>query len=227
MRGPRVAHCAALCAALCTALCTALLLITSACAGGDGLVRKTGPKFEAETRSWLDGVRLLGGHGYWLITRGYHTGDDVVAVASNKSWSHASILDMQNLEVIEAIGSGVRKTPLFRFLREAHRLQIIRPAGWSPDKGQEAVAKARSKIGAGYDFLGVAGAPSDKRFYCSELAVWSMGVKVDEKGASHVLHPANMHTMGELLWQTGARDGQPDVPDKALIARAQRLRANP
>ena len=211
---------------LLAAICGALLLSATACAGGDGLVRKTGPQYEAETRSWLDAVQLLGGHGYWLVT-GYHRGDDVVAVATNQTWSHASIVDLENLQVIEAIGSGVIKTPLFKFLREAHRLRIIRPAGWSPAKGRDAVKKARSKLGSGYDFLGIVGAPSDKRFYCSELAAWSMGVRVDEKGAGKVLHPANMHKMGELLWETGARDGKADVPDKALIARADRLRTPP
>lgn len=203
---------------------TCIAITLAGCAGADGLARKTGPAYEAETRSWLDAVRLLSGHGYWLVTRGYHSGDDVVAMASNKSWSHAVIVDMENLEVIEAIGSGVIKTPMFKFLREAHRVRIIRPAGWTPEKGRQAVANARSKLGAGYDFLGVVGAPSDKRFYCSELAAWSMGVKVDEKGAQHVLHPANLHELGELLWQTEGRDGKADRPDAALIARADKLR---
>ncbi len=206
------------------ALCASLFLLTSACAGGDGLTRKTGPEFEAETQSWLAGLRLIGANGYWLVTRGYHSGDDLVAVASNARWSHASVLDLDKMEIIEAIGSGVRKTPLAQFLREAHRLRIIRPAGWSPERGREAVLKARSKLGSGYDFLGVAGAPSDKRFYCSELAAWSMGLEVDKQGAWHVLHPANMHTMGELLWETGARDGKADVPADALVERAAKLR---
>lgn len=200
------------------------LATLASCGGADGLVRKTGPEYESETRSWLESVRVLSGHGYWLVTRGYHRGDDAVAMATNQRWSHASIVDLENLEVIEAVGQGVIQTPLFRFLREAHRVRIIRPKGWTPDKGREAVARARSKVGSSYDFLGVVGAPSDQRFYCSELAAWSMGLEVDRKGASHVLHPASMHELGDLLWEAGPRDGKPDLPDQKTVARARVLR---
>ena len=202
----------------------AVMVVAAGCAGSDGLQRKTGPRFFAETQSWLDALRLVGGNGYWIVTRGYHPGDDVVAVASNQRFSHASILDLERLEVIEAVGHGVVHTPLMKFLREAHRMRLIRPEGWTPEKGEQAVARARGQVGAKYDFLGVVGAPSEKRWYCSELAAWSMGVAVNKAGAGEVLHPANLHRLGELLWDTGARDGAQDRPDAALVQRAQGLR---
>ncbi|MCO4762080.1 MAG: hypothetical protein KC502_11285 [Myxococcales bacterium] len=222
--GPGSVHTGTLSAGTGTIGVLLIVGLLSSCAGTDGVLRKEGPRYFAETQSWLDGLRVMGGHGYWLVTRGYHTGDDVVSVASNKRFSHASILDLENLEVIEAVGTGVIRTPLLKFLREAHRVRLIRPKGWTPVKGRAAVDRVRAQIGAKYDFLGVVGAPSKKRWYCSELAAWSMGIKVNQAGTSHVLHPANLHKFGQLLWDTQARDGTPDKPDEALIARTQALR---
>ena len=201
-----------------------MTVLFTGCAGADGVKRKTGPRYFAETQSWLDSLRVIGGHGYWVVTRGYHTGDDVVAIGSNKRFSHASIIDLERLEVIEAVGHGVVQTPLMKFLRESHRMRLIRPAGWTPAKGKLAVDRVREQVGAKYDFLGVVGAPDEKRWYCSELAAWSMGVQVNKAGVSEVLHPANLHKLGTLLWDTGARDGKPDRPNAALISRAQALR---
>jgi uncharacterized protein YycO len=149
----------------------------------------------------------------WLVVRGYHRGDDVVAVATNAPLSHAAILDLEQGEVIEAIGDGVRVTPLRALLQQSHRVQLVRPAGWTPDKGELAVQRARSQVGKGYDFLGVVGAPSRERWYCSELAAWSMGIPVDQLGAWHVLHPKDLHRKGALLFDSGARDGAPDHED--------------
>ena len=73
-----------------------------------------------------------------------------------------------------------------------------------------ALARAREKIGAGYDFLGVVGIPSKKRFYCSELAVWAWGIAVDRLGPHRVVHPKNLHKLGTVLFDTGSRDGEPD-----------------
>lgn len=86
-----------------TALVMILLLGLQACAGGAALKRKTGPKYEAETRSWYHAVQKLGGDGMWIVVRGYHRGDDVIAVATNSPLSHATILDHSQLEVIEAV----------------------------------------------------------------------------------------------------------------------------
>lgn len=90
-------------------------------AGTQALERRVGPKYEAETRSWIAMIEQRGGSGMWLVTRGYRTGDDVVAVVTNSRLSHASILDLQGKTVIEAIGKGVIETPLDKFLRELHR----------------------------------------------------------------------------------------------------------
>ena len=187
----------------------AVLLFTD-CAGFQGLKRHTGPKYEAETESWLKVVQDRGGNGMWLVTRGYHPGDDVVAIATGAPLSHAAVLDRDKLQVIEAVGKGVLATDLKKFLRESHRMVLIQPPDWTAAKGQATVARARSKIGEGYDFLGTVGLPDDKRWYCSELAIWASGVRVDRIGPENVLHPKSMLKLGKVLFDSGQRDGQPD-----------------
>ncbi len=194
-----------------TAALTLGATLTLGCAGTAALKRKTGPAYEAETQSWIEAVRRLGGPGMWLVVRGYHRGDDVVAVASNSPLSHAAIIGAATGEVIEAVGEGVRSTTLSKLLHESHRVQIVKPRGWTPALGATAVTRARTQLGKGYDFLGVIGAPDKKRWYCSELAAWSMGVPVDKRGAWHVIHPKDLHKQGTLLFDSGARDGKPDA----------------
>ncbi|MCB9740871.1 MAG: hypothetical protein H6747_16515 [Deltaproteobacteria bacterium] len=191
-------------------LLLALAVTTSACAGAEALRRKEGPAYRAETHSWHHLVQRHGRNGDWLVVRGYHRGDDVVAVATNAPLSHAVILDHDAGEIIEAVGDGVRVAPLGTLLRESHRVQLIRPEGWTRGRGAEAVRRARSQVGKGYDFLGIVGAPDKNRWYCSELAAWSMGVPVDKLGAWHVLHPKDLHRKGALLFDSGSRDGVPD-----------------
>ena len=186
----------------------ALVLVT--CQGARGLHRARGPKYVAETESWLKAVRALGGDGMWLVVRGYHPGDDAIAIASNSPLSHAVVLDRTHSEVIEAIGKGVVVTPLDAFLRESHRLQIIQPNGWTPERGAAALARAKSAIGKKYDLFGIVGAPSADRYYCSELCLWSMEITVDRTGPNHVIHPRTMTRYGKLLFDSHERDARPD-----------------
>ena len=197
-----------------TALAVGLFLVLTnpscSCAGAQALKRNMGPLYEAETQSWLDRLDRDAATGMWLVTRGYHTGDDLVAMATNSPLSHASILDLERSSVIEAVAQGVIETDLRQFLRETHRLVLIKPTNWTPENGHIAVAKAREEIGKKYDYLGVVGLPKRDNWYCSELAAWSMGIEVQRKGPEHVLHPRNMHLYGETLFDTGSRDSQPD-----------------
>jgi len=186
----------------------ALVLVT--CQGARGLHRARGPEYAGETASWLKAVRKLGGDGMWLVVRGYHPGDDAIAIASNSPLSHAVVLDLTRSEVLEAIASGVVVTPLEDFLRESHRLQIIKPNGWTPERGAAALARAKSAIGKKYDLFGIVGVPSSERFYCSELCLWSMEIAVDRAGPNHVVHPRTMTRYGTLLFDSKERDKKPD-----------------
>lgn len=180
------------------------------CQGARGVHRKTGPRYAEETASWLRAVRTLAGDGMWLVVRGYHPGDDAIAMASNSPLSHAVVLDLAGGEVIEAVAKGVKATSLDTFLRESHRLQIIRPEGWTAEFGAAALAKARSVVGKKYDLTGIVGAPSSERYYCSELCLWSVGYDVDRSGPHKVVHPRNMGRYGKLVFDSQERDGKPD-----------------
>jgi protein tyrosine phosphatase (PTP) superfamily phosphohydrolase (DUF442 family) len=170
-------------------------------------VRKPeGRAAEAETDAWVKMVREKGDQGGWLVVRGTHVGDQTVAALTRATLSHAVVFDKQKEEVIEAVSSGVKVTPLRTLLAQAHRLQIIRPPGWTPEAGQAAVARARSRVGAKYDWMGLVAAQDDKRFYCTELAVdaydgrkagWKLGL---------VIFPADMATLGTLTFDSGPRD---------------------
>ena len=94
---------------------------------------------------------------------------------------------------------------IFILIANAHRVILIRPKGWTPQSGKAAVLKAREKVGVPYDFLGALGSPSKERFYCSELAAWSMGLTVDQWGANRVFLPGEMHRLGVTLFDSGDR----------------------
>ena len=125
-------------------------------------------------------------------------------------WSRVDITPVIKLRVIEAIGKGVVATDLKKFLHESHRVALIQPLDWTHTKGKTTVARARGKIGEGYDFLGAVGLPDNKRWYCSELAVWASGTEVDHIGPENVLHPKPMPALGKVLFASNQRDGQPD-----------------
>jgi len=82
-------------------LLCALLLLT-----GCGLVpvRKPHdtPASRAETQRWLGWIASKARHGDWLVIRGYHKGDALVAVSTNAVLTHAAILDLERGVVIAA-----------------------------------------------------------------------------------------------------------------------------
>lgn len=186
------------------------ILLGTGCAGLQGLKRYTGPAYEAETESWQKQISEHGGNGMWLVSRGYHSGDDVIAIATASPLSHAAVLDLENQMVIEAVGKGVTETTLRKFLSQCHRIVLVQPEEWTTQKGNRAVTRVRDKLGEKYDFLGIIGLPSEKRWYCSEIAVWSMGISVNRQGPQNILHPRSMLKMGKVLFDSGQRDGQPD-----------------
>jgi protein tyrosine phosphatase (PTP) superfamily phosphohydrolase (DUF442 family) len=166
----------------------------------------SGARAETQTDRWVAEVRQKGVHGGWVVVRGTHVGDHAVAAVTFGTLSHAAVLDKEKEEVIEAVATGVRVTPLRTLLAQARRLQIVRPQGWTPELGRAAVARARSRVGRKYDWLGLVAAQDDARFYCTELAVdaydgrrlgWKLG---------RVIFPADMAGLGTLAFDSGARD---------------------
>ena len=163
------------------------------------------------TDAWLEQVREHAGPGYWLVVRGTHVGDQVVAAASAAALTHAAVFDPERNEVIEAVGKGVLRTPLRELVAQSHRLQVIRPAAYDEDAGREAVVRARSRVGHAYDWLGTVGLQSDRRFYCTELAVWAWQARERGTMPAGVIHPEHMERFGEVVFDSGPRASAPSL----------------
>jgi hypothetical protein len=183
----------------------ALAGLTVGCPGMRAIVRRAGPTAERQTQAWHKEINRLGQSGDWLVIRGYHSSDHLVAVASNAEFSHAAILDRDRDEIIEAVSPEVRSVALDGFLSGADRVVLIRPPQASAELGLRAMARARTQIGAPYDFLGTVGLPDPGRFYCSELAIWSTGCEVDVEGTGRIIAPADMLQMGTVLFDSKSR----------------------
>jgi hypothetical protein len=110
-----------------------------------------------QTELWEREVLKIGQSGDWIVLRGYHDTDHLVAASTNMPVSHAVILDMDTRTIIEAVGSGIAEMRLRKRLHEAHRVLLIRPKWWTPKRGKQAVERARTQLGGAYDFLGTVG----------------------------------------------------------------------
>ena len=165
------------------------------------------PLRSEQTNAWLKVVQDKAQDGDWLVLRGYHDTDDLVAAATNYPLSHAVVIDRSREEIIEAVGDGVSTMPLKKRIHEAHRVLLIRPKWWTPERGKAAVAFARSKIGSDYDFLGTVGIGEDERYYCTELATEAYKPHIDSK--EHfpiVVEPGHMSLYGTVLYDSGVRN---------------------
>ena len=204
MKANRVKH------AIWVAICLTPIIGLGGCVGFNGFIHKTGPKYEAETQSWQHAIESKGGNGMWLVTRAYRRGNDLIAISTFSSYAHVGILDHDQGVVIESLSRGNVATPLQKFLCVSHRVVLVQPESWTPEKGGVALAKARSQLGKKYDFCGLIGFPNTERWYCSELAAWSWGWESDRLGPWHVIHPRRHLKMGSILFESRPRDGQPD-----------------
>ena len=171
-------------------------------------IRQSGPATDALTRSWQREILRRGRDGDWLVIRGYNSTGHLVAVAGSAELSHVGVLDATNAEVIEAVSPAVCALSLQNFLEDADRVLLLRPINADRISGREALAKARTQIGAPYDLLGTVGLPEQGKFYCSELAAWSVGIEVDREGPAEVLHPAAMSQFGTVLFDSDLRTGR-------------------
>jgi len=192
-----------------------LLLVGGAAASARADVRgipvkhPSGAGADAETERWIQIVRDRGDHGGWLVVRGTQVGDQAVAAVTLGELSHAAVLDKEREEVIEAVANGVVVTPLRALLAQAHRLVVVRPAGFTADEGRAAVARARSHVGQKYDWLGLVGAENDGRFYCTELAVDAYRGRERGWKVHRVIFPADIPKLGEVRFDSGPRQDAP------------------
>jgi protein tyrosine phosphatase (PTP) superfamily phosphohydrolase (DUF442 family) len=173
--------------------------------GGLPVKPPSGAAAEQQTDAWVKIIRDKADHGGWLVVRGTHIGDQTIAALTAAKLSHAAVLDKEKEEVIEAVSDGVRVTPLRALLAQAHRVQVIRPAGWTPEAGRAAVARARSYVGRKYDWLGLVAAQDEKRFYCTELAVDCYDGRKAGWKVGPIIFPAAMSSLGTVVFDSGPR----------------------
>jgi hypothetical protein len=153
----------------------------------------------------LEEVRHLGRDGDWLVIRGYHLSDNLVASLTNKPFSHAAVLDKANDRVIEAEAAGVHFTPLAEFVAKSHRLLLIRPVWSDAASADAALKKAREVVGKPYDFLGLIGIGIPDRYYCSSLTieVYRPYIRPDDQ-VPRPVEPGQLMYWGRILYDSGA-----------------------
>jgi uncharacterized protein YycO len=152
-------------------------------------------------------IDSLAHSGDWLVTRGYHMSDNIVANATAIPISHAAIFDKENQQVIEADNSGIHKTPVSDFIDKSYRVLIIRPRWQKPSNAKQALQNAYTLIGKDYDFLGILGLDVTDKYYCSELAVYIYkDWRSPEEKLPKVIKPGELYLFGTILYDSLPRD---------------------
>jgi hypothetical protein len=166
----------------------------------------------AQTATMVAEVAAVADTGDWLVIRGYHGTDLLVANVTGMPLSHVAIYDRATRGTIEADGTGVHASDLDSLVARAHRVLVIRPRWRTPDNAPAAWRQAQSHLGQHYDFLGTVGLGDEARYYCSELAV---GVYRDWfTGREHfpkVIRPGEMYLYGAVLYDSLDRDERSDA----------------
>jgi hypothetical protein len=157
----------------------------------------------SQSAKFLKDIQSLAEEGDWIVTRGYHAGDVLVANATGIPISHTGIYDRELRQVIEADAGGVHATELSAFIEKSHRLIVIRPRWSTPESRRPAILRARELIGKRYDYLGTIGFDSPSRFYCSELAVqiyrpWHTSAD----RLPDVIKPGELYLWGKILYDS-------------------------
>jgi uncharacterized protein YycO len=154
----------------------------------------------------LTALRELGRNGDWLVARGYHATDNMVASLTNMPFSHAAVLDRDSDQVIEAESIGVHTTPLAQFVAKSQRVMLVRPVWADASNAMAATVKARSLVGRPYDFLGLVGVSVPDEYYCSELAIEIYRPFVRREDIiPRPVAPGQLHYWGRIVFDSGAR----------------------
>jgi hypothetical protein len=175
----------------------------------------------AVTVMWTHEIERVARDGDWLLTRSYAAVGDVIALGTpGEDLSHASIYDATHGTVIEAIGSGVREIPLQQLVGRNHYVLVVRPSHMTAAEQTEAVARARTKVGAAFDYTGMFGFDARDRWFCSELVAWASQTEARNHVHETVMTPPDLMKYGEVIYWSGKRD---DAQVMALAkARATR-----
>ena len=176
----------------------------------------------AVTALWSDEVHRVARDGDWILTRSYYAASDVIVAATpGEDLSHASIYDATHDTIIESIADGVREIPLSQLVGRNHYVIVVRPSGMTAADEAQALARARSQIGAGYDVGGMFGIDTPEKFYCSELVYWASQTEARSGRHERVVTPADLMQYGEVIYWSGKRT-DPQVLELATSRQASR-----
>ncbi len=109
--------------------------------------------------------------GDWLLAGTYTLLGDMIFVldGGGRRLGHAAIYDGASKTVIEAVPPRVQEVSLLEFAKRNANVTVVRPRGISREHLREAIGRARSMIGAPFDYLGILGLEYPTRFFCTEL----------------------------------------------------------
>lgn len=183
-----------------------ILLIISLLAGC-AVNPKADPDITLNQSTDADLIRSKLQHGDWLVVRGIHIPDNMVATLTNMPLSHAAIYDKTQDQVIESDSNGVHTSTLEEFLSRSQRVLIIEPV-WANDQTREpAVARARGWLGKGYNYTGLIGINSPDRFYCTQLAIDAYKPVIEKQPGDNplptVIKPGQMYHWGRIVYDSG------------------------
>lgn len=185
----------------------ALLLLLSGCIARP-LVEIEDPELhKIQNAQIIKSILYQAKTGDWIVTRGYHATDNLVANATGTPISHAAVYNADTQSVIEAEGKGVHATSLKDFVNKSYRILIIRPRWLNDDNGVLAFTEAQKLVGKDYDYLGTIGFNFPDKYYCSELTIniYKQWYKPVEKFPT-VIKPGDLYLYGEVLYDSLPRD---------------------
>jgi Permuted papain-like amidase enzyme, YaeF/YiiX, C92 family len=186
-----------------------VLLAASACSARSVAVqRPADPDVDAAvTAMWVHEVQTTARTGDWLLSRAYYLTSDLIALGTpGESLSHGSIYDAEHGTVIEAVGTGVREISIEQFMQRNHFVIVVRPSSMTAADGVEAVARARTRLGAKFDATGMFGIDNPERFYCTELVYWASQTEARSGRHEIVVTPSDLMKYGEVIYWSGKRD---------------------
>lgn len=170
--------------------------------------RPVDPKVDvAVTAMWADEVHNVARDGDWILTRSYYlVGDAIALVTPGEDLSHASIYSAKSDTVIEAVSEGIREIPLKQLIQRNHYVIVVRPANMTEAERSDAVVRARSKVGGGFDVTGMFGINHEDEFYCSELVYWASQTAARSGVRERIITPPDLMKYGEVIYWSGKRD---------------------
>jgi len=180
-----------------------LSLLLCSCVGKPIVTPPPAEVRERENKRIRESILVLGKNGDWLATRGYKSGDQLVVHATHTPISHAAVLDMDNLQVVEAEGKGVHLTGLDDFIDKSHRVILMRPIWAKDDHGDKALAEAITLVGKKYDLMGILGLNTKDAYYCSELCLYIYRKHHEEKNnLPKVIEPGQLYLWADILFDS-------------------------